>query len=90
MYGHCNLLMKFIRRPNTDYPRVVWHNMHKLTSQQYSVDAMTDNEVDDTALFSLTENDIMAMFTGKVGAARKLIVLLEKVRHPSSSTVSFV
>ena len=51
--------------------------------------AITDNEVDGTALFNLTESDIMAMFPGKIGAARKLIVLLNRVRPQSSSEVSY-
>ncbi len=41
-----------------------------------------DNEVNGLALLNLTESDIAAMFPGKVGISRALIVLLNSLNHP--------
>ena len=39
-----------------------------------------ENEVDGIALLYLTESDVTSMFPGKIGLARKVIVLLEKLK----------
>jgi len=40
----------------------------------------TDNMVDGLALANITHDDVIAMLPGKIGAARKLIVLLERLK----------
>jgi len=41
---------------------------------------IADNMVDGLALLNLTHEDIVAMVPGKIGAARKLTVLLDKLK----------
>jgi hypothetical protein len=47
----------------------------------------TDNEVDGMAFLHLTDTDVASMFPGKIGVSRKLMALLNKLRHQSSQPV---
>ena len=50
----------------------------------------SDNEVDGMAFLHLTESDVIAMFPGKVGTSRKMIMLLQTLSQRQPQVLNWV
>jgi len=61
-----------------------------LDAVSYNTSVFAENMVDGIALANLTDVDISIMLPGKVGAARKLMVLLQRKKVYAQLLYSFL